>query len=117
MATRTNMRERLADALKHTPAAFADLRVERREVTHIVFRDDGLETVDSHVDQGGIARALLPGGGWGVATFTLRSVRDLKRRVRQAWEAARAATEQRIELAPVQPMMAEVKASLAKDFR
>ena len=115
MTTRSNMRERLTDALKHTSAAFADLRVERREVTHIVFRDGGLETVDSHVDQGGIARALLPGGGWGEVTFT--QLRDLKRRVRQAWDAARAATEQRIELAPVEPMVAEVKASLAKDFR
>src|SRR5512137_2839714 len=103
MTARPNMRERLTDALKRTPAAFADLRMERREVTHIVFRDDGLETVDSHVDQGGIARALLPGGGWGVVTFTPRSARDLKRRVRQAGDAARAATGQRVELAPVEP--------------
>ena len=116
MTARPNMRQRLADALKHTPAAFADLRVERRQVTHIVFRDDGLETVDSHVDQGGIARALLPGGGWGVVTFTLRSVRDLKRRVRQAWDAARTATGQHIELAPVEPVVAEVKTNLVKDF-
>ena len=115
MIKRPNMRERLTDALKHTPAAFADLRVERREVTHLVFRDDGLETVDSHVDQGGIARALLPGGGWGVVTFT--QLRDLKRRVRQAWTAAQAATEQRVELAPAQPVVAEVKANLVKDFR
>src|SRR5512137_1273315 len=115
MTARPNMRERLTDALKRTPAAFADLRVERREVTHLVFRDDGLETVDSHVDQGGIARALLPGGGWGVVTFT--QLRDLKRRVRQAWTAAQAATEQRVELAPAQPVVAEVKANLVKDFR
>ena len=115
MPARPNLRDRMSDALKHTPAAFADLRVERREATHIVFRDDGLETVDSHIDQGGIARALLPGGGWGVVTFT--QLRDLKRRVRQAWDAAQAATEQRVELAPVQPVVAEVKANLVKDFR
>jgi TldD protein len=115
MTARPNLRDRMTDALKHTPAAFADLRVERREATHIVFRDDGLETVDSHVDQGGIARALLPGGGWGVVTFT--RLRDLKRRVRQAWDAAQAATEQRVELAPVQPVVAEVKANLVKDLR
>jgi TldD protein len=115
MSKQTNLRERMTDALRRTPAAFADLRIERREVTHIIFRDDGLETVDSLVDQGGIARALLPGGGWGVVTFT--QLRDLKRRVRQAWEAAQAAKEQRIELAPVEPVVAEVEANLTKDFR
>jgi len=115
MAKQINLRERMTDAIKRTSAAFADLRIERREVTHVVFRDDGLETVDSHVDQGGIARALLPGGGWGVVTFT--QLRDLKRRVRQAWDAAQAAKEQRVELAPVEPVVAEVKANLAKDFR
>jgi TldD protein len=117
MPTRSNLRERMTDALKNTPAAFADLRVERRQVTRIVYRDDGLETIDTQVDQGGIARALLPDGGWGVATFTLRTVRDLKRRVRQAWEAAQAATEQHVELAPVEPVEAEVKAQVVKDFR
>jgi len=115
MSKQTHLRERMTDAIKRTPAAFADLRIERREVTHIIFRDDGLETVDSHVDQGGIARALLPGGGWGVVTFT--QLRDLKRRVRQAWEAAQAAKEQRVELAPVEPVVAEVKANMVKDFR
>ena len=115
MIKRPNLRERLTDALQRTPAAFADLRVERRQVTHIVFHDDGLEAVDSHVDQGGIARALLPGGGWGTVTFT--QLRDLKRRVRQAWDAARAATEQHVELAPVEPVVAEVKTKLVKDFR
>jgi TldD protein len=115
MSKQTHLRERMTDAIKRTPAAFADLRIERREVTHIVFRDDGLETVDSHVDQGGIARALLPGGGWGVVTFT--QLRDLKRRVRQAWEAAQAAKEQRVELAPVEPVVAEVKVNVVKDFR
>jgi TldD protein len=115
MSTRSHLRERMTDALKHTPAAFADLRIERREVTHLVWRDDGLEAVDNYVDQGGIARALLPGGGWGVVTFT--QLRDLKRRVRQAWEAARAATEQRVALAPVEPVVAEVKASQVKDLR
>ncbi len=115
MATRLYLRERMTDALKHTPAAFADIRVERREVTRIVFRDDGLETADSHVDQGGIARTLLPGGGWGTVTFN--QLRDLKRRVRQAWEAARAATHQHIELAPVGPVVAEVEAKVVKDLR
>lgn len=115
MAARLDLRERMTDALKNTPAAFADLRIERREVTHVVLRDDGLETVDSHVDQGGIARALLPGGGWGVVTFT--QLRDLKRRVRQAWEAAQAATEQHVELAPAEPVVAEVKAHMVRDLR
>ena len=36
MAMRSNLRERMADALKYTPAPFADLRVERRQVTRIV---------------------------------------------------------------------------------
>src|SRR5512137_2310725 len=115
MASRLDLRERMTDALKNTRAAFADLRVERREVTHVVLRDDGLETVDSHVDQGGIARVLLPRGGWGTVTFT--QLRDLKRRVRQAWEAAQAATEQRVELAPVEPVVAKAKAQVARDLR
>jgi TldD protein len=112
---RPNLRERMTDALKHTPAAFADLRIERREMTRIVYRDDGLETMDTQVDQGGMARALLPGGGWGVVTFT--QLRDLKRRVRQAWEAAQAATEQHVELAPVEPVVAQVQAHMAQDLR
>jgi TldD protein len=115
MSARNNLRERLYEALQHTPAAFADIRVERREVTRIVFRDEGVESVDSHVNQGGIVRALLPGGGWGIVTFT--QLRDLKQRVRQAWDAAQAATEQHIELAPVEPAVAEVKAQVARDFR
>ena len=40
MAGRQDPRKRMTDALKNTPAAFADLRIERREITHVVLRDD-----------------------------------------------------------------------------
>lgn len=116
-----NVAERMVEALQNSPAPFADIRVERREITHLVFRDGEPETIDLRVDQGGIVRALLPGGSWGIVTFT--RLADFKRRVRQAWEAAQASArsdEPRSPypgLAPVPPVIARVEARLEQDFR
>jgi predicted Zn-dependent protease len=126
-----NIGERIIEALQNSPAPFADIRVERRETTHLIFRDGEPETIESRTDQGGIVRALSPDGGWGVVTFTRlagASTRpsvaraSFERRVRQAWEAAQAsatpaARSPRPRLAPVSPVVAHVEARLAHDFR
>ncbi len=115
--------ERIVEALRASPLPraagslppFADIRVERREMTHMVFRDGEPETIESRIDQGGIVRALLPGGGWGGVTFT--RLADFRRRVRQAWEAAQASAGQNVQQSPVQPVTARVVAALKRDFR
>ncbi len=111
----SNLREQMIEALRTSPAPFADIRIERRETTHLVLRNGEPETIEPRVDQGAMVRALLPGGGWGVVTCT--RLADLKRRVRQAWEAAQASTGQEVRLAPVRPVTAHLPAHLSRDFR
>ena len=112
------MQDRLFDALRGLAAPYAELRLERREATHIVFNGPQLDIVDVTLDYGGCARALSPTGSWGVVTFTDDdNLRD------HALDAIRLAArndshaKHPVHFAPVEPVIAHVPAHLQIDYR
>ena len=108
------MRDRLAQALKVQDVDYADIRVEDLTNSWVNFRGPDLDTIGSSRTVGGIVRALYK-GGWGYATFN--DLEGLEKRVREACETARIVGTERTALAPVDPVQAELKAELVKDFR
>jgi TldD protein len=108
------MRDRLAEALKVQDVDYADIRVEDLTNSWVNFRGPDLDTIGSSRTVGGIVRALYK-GGWGYATFN--DLEGLEKRVREACETARIVGTERTQLAPTEPMQAELKAGLVKDFR
>jgi predicted Zn-dependent protease len=52
------MQDRLRAALHQLNTPYAEIRLERRESTRLVYRGDQLVTVDSSIDYGGFTRAL-----------------------------------------------------------
>ncbi len=109
------MQDRLYAALRQLNTPYAEIRLERRESTRLVYRGDQLITVDSSIDYGGFARALTLGGGWGAVTFTGDT--DLRERVRDAIRLAQAIEADPIKLAPIAPITDRVSAPFAIDFR
>jgi TldD protein len=109
------MYDRLRAALRQLNTPYAEIRLERRESTRLVYRGDQLVTVDSSIDYGGFARALARGGGWGAVTFTGDA--DLRARVQDALGLAHAIEADPITLAPIVPITDRVCADLPIDFR
>ena len=107
-------RDRIVAALEASKADYTEVRVETRRTTRIVFHGKRLETVSNAVDAGGIVRALVKGGGWGISTFN--SLESLPRRVVQAYQSARAVQAEPIELAETPCAEDEIRASLESDF-
>jgi len=105
----------MRDALATSKADYTEVRLEERSATKVVFRGRELETADMVIDQGGIVRALCYDGGWGIATFN--SLENVRARVEQAYQAAKAIQGESIELAPVPVAEGEITVSLEKDFR
>lgn len=110
------LRDRLAEALKESRAAFAEVRVERTRSTRVSFRGRRLEGANESVDAGGCVRVLAAGGGWGVASFT--SLEDLPAMLADAGEMSRAIRlETPIRLAEVAVRQDEVLAAVDGDPR
>jgi TldD protein len=109
------MQDRLRAALRQLNTPYAEIRLERRECTRLVYRGDELVTVDSSIDYGGFARALAAGGGWGAVTFTGDA--DLRDHVGDAIRLARSIEADPVTLAPIAPLTAWVSARLPIDFR
>ncbi len=109
------IQERLDRALASSRSDYTEIRIETRRTTRIVYHGRRLETVSTVVDQGGIVRALVRGGGWGISTFN--SLDDLERRVEQAYQSARVAQARPIALAQTAPAQDEIRAALDVDFR
>jgi len=109
------MPDRLRAALRQLNTPYAEIRLERREATRLVYRGDQLVTVDSSIDYGGFARALANKGGWGAMTFTGDA--DLRDRVEDAIRLAQALETDPITLAPIAPLTDRVCAELSIDFR
>ena len=109
------MQDRLCAALRQLNTPYAEIRLERRESTRLVYRGDQLVTVDSSLDYGGFTRALAPRGGWGAVTFTGDA--DLRARVCDAIQLAQAIDADPITLAPIAPLTERVCAHLPIDFR
>lgn len=109
------MQDRLFEALRQLNTPYAELRLERRETTRLVYRGDQLVTVDTSIDYGGFVRALAVHGGWGAATFTGDA--DLRAHVCDAIRLANALDADPITLAPIAPITDRVYACLPIDFR
>jgi len=108
------MRERLEDALRKSDAEYADVRIEDVTSSWINFRGRELDSIGSSRTVGGIVRALVK-GGWGYATFN--DLGDLEQRVQEACESARLVAQDESHLAPVEPVVDDITATLEKDFR
>jgi len=109
------VREAIEAALGASKADYTEIRLEEIEGTRVVFRGRQLETASMLLDKGGIVRCLVRGGGWGTATFN--DLSDLRRRVEQAYEGARAIQGEPIELAMIPISQDVVIAQLGRDFR
>jgi TldD protein len=108
-------RERITSALRSSHADYTEIRLETRRTTQVVYQGRRLETVAMIVNEGGIVRALVRDGGWGVSTFN--SLENLERRVEQAYQGARMVSAEPITLAPVAPVEDDIKVTLESDFR
>ncbi len=108
------MQDRLRAALRQLNTPYAEIRLERRESTRLVYRGDQLVTVDSSIDYGGFTRALAS-GGWGAVTFTGDA--GLREHVHDAIRLAQAIEAEPISLAPIAPITDRVCAELPIDFR
>ncbi len=107
--------ERIEQALAASHADYTEIRLETRYTTRIVYHGKRLDTVSAVVNQGGIVRSLVHGGGWGISTFN--SMDDLELRVDQAFQSARSVSARPIKLAATEPAQDEIRASLDVDFR
>ena len=108
------MRDRLTEALKVQDVDYADIRIEDKTESQVVFRGHDLDNIGSSRVTGGIVRALYR-GGWGYATFN--DLNDLESRVREACATARLVGNETSQLAPVEPVVDEIPATMEKDFR
>jgi TldD protein len=112
---RAATRERILLALRSSRADYTEVRLERRVATRVVYQGKRLETVDTTLDEGGMVRALVRSGGWGVSTFN--SLDNLERRVDQAYQSARFVQADPIDLASVAFVVDEINFTLANDYR
>ncbi len=109
------MKDRIAEALKGAEG-YVEIRVQEKQSTSLVYRKGETDKVAASTDVGGCVRALVPGGGWGFATFN--SLDGLKERVKEAVASSRAIEpEEEIALAEVEPVQMEVRANIEDDPR
>src|SRR5450756_1131694 len=107
--------ERIVAAIKRSRADYTEIRIESSRSTQVVFRGRSLETVDLTSDEGGIARCLVRGGGWGISTFN--NLAQLDQRVDEAYQNARLVQAEPISLAYVASTQDELTSGLATDIR
>jgi TldD protein len=112
--TATSYRDLIQDALRGHGADYCEVRIEETDSTRLVYRGRGLEDIVQNSGRGGNARACV-NGGWGFVSFN--SLEDLKARVRQAVEQARAVGGEGTKLAPVQPHIRDVPPRIVRDPR
>jgi TldD protein len=105
------LEERIKDALKGQNAGYIDIRLEEAESSRIAYRGRELEDIGRTSSLGGNVRALA-GGGWGTVSFN--DISQLKEKVAEAVEQAKLVTDEKVELAPVEPIVDRVKASIKK---
>lgn len=109
------MRQRLEEALRHTGADYAEIRIERAEGTSISFRGSELDSISSASSLGGVARALVR-GGWGIVTFN--GISELRSKLAEAVACARLVGSEKSQLAEVEPVARTVPPPhMERDFR
>ncbi|HHY98092.1 MAG TPA: TldD/PmbA family protein [Firmicutes bacterium] len=105
---------KIDEALKAARADFVEIRLEESETTRISFRGQLLDEIGALSSFGGCVRALVR-GGWGFVSFD--GLDDLAERVRDACNYARLVNGERVDLAPVEPVVDNVKLNLTSDPR
>lgn len=108
------MQDRLTEALKTHNVDYADIRIEDKTTSKVQFRGQDLDNIGSSRTVGGIVRALYK-GGWGYATFN--DLENLDQRVKEASQTARLVGSEETQLAPAEPVVAEINAKMQVDFR
>ena len=108
------MRDRLTEALKVQDVDYADIRIEDKTESQVMFRGPELDNIGSSRVIGGIVRALYK-GGWGYATFN--DLNNLEARVKEACATAKLVGTETSQLAPTEPVVDEIPATMEKDFR
>ena len=108
------MRDRLTEALKVHDVDYADIRIEDKTESEVLFRGPELDRIGSSRTIGGIVRALYK-GGWGYATFN--DLNHLEARVQEACATAKLVGKETSQLALVEPVLDEIPAAMQKDFR
>lgn len=108
------MQDRLTEVLKIHNVDYADIRIEDKTQSQVMFRGPELDTIGSSRTVGGIVRALYK-GGWGYATFN--DLTNLEGRVKEACETAKLVGRETSQLADVEPVVDEIPVSMEKDFR
>lgn len=108
-------RQRIEQALASSPARFTEVRLEVTTATRVSYRGERLEAAQETLDRGGFVRCLAKDGGWGTAVFN--DVDQLAAKVKQAHACAQAIPAARVELAGIEPVVAEARAALQEDFR
>ncbi|MHB0859044.1 MAG: TldD/PmbA family protein [Anaerolineae bacterium] len=108
-------RDRLMSALRGSRADYTEIRIERHRTTQVIFHGKRLDSADVTLDEGGIVRALVHGGGWGISTFN--SLDTLPQRIEQAYQAARLVKAEPIALADVPAHEDVIRAAVGSDLR
>ena len=108
------MQNRLTEALKSHDVDYADIRIEDRTLSRVIYRGEELDNIGSSRTVGGIVRALYK-GGWGYATFN--DMENLDKRVKEACQTARLVGKEETQLALVEPVVDEIFVKMEKDFR
>ena len=110
-------RKKILGAIERSKADYTEIRLEREWRTEVAYRREHLENLEASTEFGGIARCLVK-GCWGIATFN--TLRDLAKRVEEAYEIAKAVARraaEKIELAEAEPVERELGAQLKRDPR
>jgi len=109
------MKDRLLNAIKGKNA-YVEVRIERKETSRVQFRGRMIDELSANTDLGGFVRALVPNGGWGIATFN--RIEELERRINEAIELSRSIIPpEPIRLTPVEIVQVVLKENLKDDFR
>jgi len=109
------MKNRIAKALKGAEG-YVEIRIQEKQGTSLMFRRGETDKISASTDVGGCVRALVPGGGWGFATFN--SLDAIEDRVKEAVASSRAIVpKEKIELLPVEPVQMDIRAEIENDPR
>jgi TldD protein len=108
------MRDILNEALKGHGADYVEIRIEDSERTNISYRGRDLESLSRTSGFGGNVRAAV-NGGWGFVSFN--TIDDLKEKVALAVRQAKLVGKDKTQLAPVEPVVDEIRPEIVKDHR
>lgn len=108
------MRNLINDAMKDHGADYLEIRVEESERTAVTYRGRELDSISRLAGLGGNVRAAV-NGGWGFASFN--SLDGLKENVQLAVRQAMLVGKGKTQLAPVEPVVDEVRPEVVKDPR